>query len=129
MSSVNIFQKVLTGRLSKYQMISIQIKTVRMSVLILVQTVSNGYQATTKVAASEESVNSLQVCTLTSRNILFVLVGKMLIIQSQKISKKYQNCTKFHKPKDIYIVKTRGDHSSTMRVLAGAHCSGTYLYS
>ena len=50
-------QKIISGTLSECQTVWIQIRTVVLSVLIWVQTVCKGYQQTTKVAASKESVN------------------------------------------------------------------------
>ena len=54
-------KKVLSGTLSVCQMVWIQIRTDGLSVLVLawVQTVCNGYQQTTKVAASREELKML----------------------------------------------------------------------
>ena len=52
-----LFQKILSGTLSECQMVWIQIRTDILSVPIWVQTVCNGYQHTTKVAASMKRVN------------------------------------------------------------------------
>ena len=52
------FQKVLSGRLSEFQMVWIQISTDVLSVLIWVGTVYKGCQQTTKVAANKDRVKS-----------------------------------------------------------------------
>ena len=49
-----LFQKILSGALSGWQTVLIQIRTDILSVLIWVQTVCKGYQQTTKVATSKE---------------------------------------------------------------------------
>ena len=51
-----LFQNILSGTLSECQIVWIQIRTDRMSVLIWVQTVCKGYQQTIEVAASKERV-------------------------------------------------------------------------
>ena len=53
-----ISKKKLSGTLSECQTVWIPIRTDVLSVLIWVQTVCKGYQQTTKVAASNERVNS-----------------------------------------------------------------------
>ena len=52
------FQNILLGKLSECQIVWIQIKTNKMSVLIRIQTVCNSFRQTTKIAASKERVNS-----------------------------------------------------------------------
>ena len=57
-----LFQKIISGILLKCQMVWIKIRTDNLSVLIWVQTVCKGYQQTTKVAASKETVSKLLLC-------------------------------------------------------------------
>ena len=54
MSSMTFFNKILSGTLSEYQTVLIEIRPNIMSGLIWVQTVCKDYQLTTKVTASKE---------------------------------------------------------------------------
>ena len=59
-----LFQKKISGSLSECQMVWIQIRTNILAVLIWVQTVCEGNQQTTKVAASKKRVNILNLYSL-----------------------------------------------------------------
>ena len=69
------FQKILSGTLSEWQTVWIQIRTDILSVLIWVQTVCKGYQQTTLVAASKLIFMENKAIYLTCE-IKFSLVAK-----------------------------------------------------
>ena len=54
-----LFRKILSGTLSEGQIVWIQIRTKMLLVLIWFHTTCKGYQQTTKVATSKESINKV----------------------------------------------------------------------
>ena len=92
-----LFQKILSGTLSEYQTVWIQIRTYILSALIWIQTVCKGYRGCRLLTFQNELFQKIPSLTLSEHQMFWIQIKTNILsalICLQTICKGYQQTTK-----------------------------------